>query len=135
VKDPLNFRKFTGRYATVGKYDYYSLLHYNLYTGSADGRSMTLVPTFPVKEQLVGQRNGFTGQDVIKLNKFYGCPLRAFTRLNDVLLMDSHETTGKELQETSDLRLDQGVMVMARPEEDNELGPDFWKTFDANNLW
>ena len=133
MKDPLNFRKFNGRYASVGKYDYYSLLHYSLYTGSADGHSMTLVPTVPVREQMVGQRNGFTAQDILKLNRFFGCKIRR-RRFKKVLL-DSHETTGQEFQEISDLRLDQGVMEMNTPEAEKELGPEFWKTFDSKNLW
>jgi hypothetical protein len=137
LEDKLNFRTFNGRYAKAGPYDYYSLLHYGLYTQSVNDNAKTIVPTRPVNEDKVGQRDGFTATDVAKLNNFYGCPRRGFFRsrkkgaLHD-FFQDAVQNARLERMMEETLRSE---AFMGDPSEKDDLGHEFWKTFDVKLLW
>jgi len=71
----LNFKKYSfSEINTVGtKYDYHSIMHYNLYAFSANGRK-TLDPIRREAAGVkIGQRQYLSGTDVKAVNKYYGC--------------------------------------------------------------
>uniref|UniRef100_A0A914CIT9 Metalloendopeptidase n=1 Tax=Acrobeloides nanus TaxID=290746 RepID=A0A914CIT9_9BILA len=55
-------------------YDYESILHYDMYAFSKNGRP-TIVPKKP--GVTIGQRKGFSSMDVYKINKFYDCGIES----------------------------------------------------------
>ncbi|XP_056383576.1 astacin-like metalloendopeptidase isoform X2 [Hyla sarda] len=55
-------------------YDYNSVMHYGRYTFSNTSLKPSVVPK-PDPMVFIGQRDGLSGQDVAKINKFYACNL------------------------------------------------------------
>jgi len=57
---------------TLGvQYDYDSVMHYSKYAFTKNGNP-TLMPTHPPTAQ-IGQRNGLSSMDILRINKLYGC--------------------------------------------------------------
>ncbi|CAG0912504.1 unnamed protein product [Notodromas monacha] len=82
----LSFNKHPGRYVTTGPYDYYSLMHYDLYTNAKNERMPTLQPLKPVNLAKVGHGDTLTKTDIQKINKFYFCKK---TQRNNGFIMDA----------------------------------------------
>lgn len=69
-----NFRKYTEKQVTdfgIG-YDYGSVLHYSSLAFTKNGKP-TIVPKFPTEERM-GQRDGMSMKDILKLRMMYKCP-------------------------------------------------------------
>lgn len=68
-----NFQKYShGEADYYGEpYDYDSLMHYDNYAFSSNGRATIVAKSDPNKR--LGQRNGFSQTDVKQLNKLYKC--------------------------------------------------------------
>ena len=58
--------------SSYGPYDFGSIMHYSLNANSING-SNTLEPKVPY-EGVIGQREGLSTLDVLKVNRMYGCP-------------------------------------------------------------
>uniref|UniRef100_A0A914CLN1 Metalloendopeptidase n=1 Tax=Acrobeloides nanus TaxID=290746 RepID=A0A914CLN1_9BILA len=69
--DTYNLEKITHLGAS---YDYESIMHYDMYAFSKNGR-----PTIVTKKPgvTIGQRKGFSRMDVYKINKFYDCGIES----------------------------------------------------------
>ncbi|XP_077867573.1 uncharacterized protein LOC144356754 [Saccoglossus kowalevskii] len=56
------------------EYDYSSILHYNQYAFAVDRSIPTMTPTNP-PTAYIGQRDGFSPQDLLEINSLYNCPI------------------------------------------------------------
>ncbi|KRY47046.1 Zinc metalloproteinase nas-4 [Trichinella britovi] len=63
------------------EYDYESIMHYEKEAFSRNGRA-TLLPLKSGSE-LMGQRNGLSAKDILKINKLYACDLTSNGRSNE----------------------------------------------------
>ncbi|XP_054276449.1 zinc metalloproteinase nas-25-like [Macrosteles quadrilineatus] len=57
-------------------YDFSSLMHYRL-CAMSNNSLPTIIAKIKPRTKLIGQRIGFSEQDIIKLNRFYNCSLKA----------------------------------------------------------
>ncbi|CAH1382705.1 hypothetical protein MTP99_006687 [Tenebrio molitor] len=57
-------------------YDYRSVMHYSPSAFSVNGQS-TIIPKDSSKNVKMGQRDGFSKGDIMKINAMYGCPNKA----------------------------------------------------------
>ncbi|KRZ11556.1 Zinc metalloproteinase nas-4 [Trichinella zimbabwensis] len=62
------------------EYDYDSIMHYEKEAFSRNGRA-TLIPLKSGSEQM-GQRDGLSGKDILKINKLYACNLTIYGTSN-----------------------------------------------------
>ncbi|CAG0919781.1 unnamed protein product [Notodromas monacha] len=71
----VNFKKFKpGKFAQIGKYDYYSVMHYHAYSFSIDTDQPTVTPKrSAISLEDLGQRVNFSPLDAEKINIFYKC--------------------------------------------------------------
>ncbi|KAH3882757.1 hypothetical protein DPMN_006702 [Dreissena polymorpha] len=74
-----NFEKLTTSQAdTLGvSYDYDSVMHYSKYSFSKNGNP-TVMPTHPPSAD-IGQRDGLSDTDALRIRKLYGCDVSALT--------------------------------------------------------
>lgn len=68
-----NFNKYShGEIDTLERpYDFQSIMHYGKYSFSVNGKPTIQSITNP--SQSLGQRNGFTKNDVLEVNALYDC--------------------------------------------------------------
>ena len=69
-----NFRKYGyDKIDSMGSpYDFESVMHYKGNTFAKHG-TLAITTIDPSKQKLIGQRNGFSKQDLIQINKLYKC--------------------------------------------------------------
>ncbi|XP_037083142.1 zinc metalloproteinase nas-15-like [Pollicipes pollicipes] len=67
-----NFAKHAAENTTIGyTYDFTSVMHYGTHFFSIDRKVPTMVPR--VNNTVIGQRNGMSVKDCLKVNSYYGC--------------------------------------------------------------
>ncbi|CAG7700787.1 unnamed protein product [Allacma fusca] len=89
-----NFRKYRwGDIQSLGiSYDTASIMHYGAYAFSRDRRYPTIVPKTP--NRYMGQRDGFSAKDIIKINRLYQCNTpEATTSASQITTISPWQTT------------------------------------------
>ena len=73
-KQKSNFKKDNSRkFSNFGTpYDYYSVMHYEPYTFSKNGKP-TIIPTDARFNSIIGQRNSLSAGDAERINNMYKC--------------------------------------------------------------
>ncbi|GBN43154.1 hypothetical protein AVEN_116822-1 [Araneus ventricosus] len=56
------------------EYDYHSVMHYSPYEFAVDSNKPTLVPLQAGVK--IGNKDGFSEKDILKINKLYDCPMK-----------------------------------------------------------
>ncbi|CAG0915704.1 unnamed protein product [Notodromas monacha] len=132
----LNYRKLNGRYTNAGPYDYYSILHYSLYSSAKDPLVRTLIPRQEVDESMVGQRRGFSKIDLEKLNTFYGCKQQQepITEPREGVDNDSDADEGEGSSDDEVISVNDINKAVMSPEQ-MEMPTGYWETFNPQNLW
>lgn len=83
-----NFREYNSSFASSFNisYDYLSIMHYSSKAFSKDARLETIEPLIKNNAALgMGQRNGMTEEDVLKLNLVYKCAASAAPTAQPIL--------------------------------------------------